>query len=76
MAQVTLYLDDDTMDRMRAAAEASGLSMSAWLARLVRERTRADWPREIIDLVGAWPDLPTAETLREAAPTDGPREAL
>ena len=33
MAQVTLYMDDDTMARMRAAAEAAGLSMSAWLAQ-------------------------------------------
>ncbi len=76
MAQVTLYMDDETMARMRAAAEASGLSMSAWLVQLVRERTRTEWPPEVIDLAGAWRDLPTAEELRASQPPDVARETL
>lgn len=76
MAQVTLYMDDDTMARMRAAAEAAGLSMSAWLAQLVKERTRTEWPREVAALAGAWRDLPGAEKLREAQPEDTARETL
>jgi hypothetical protein len=76
MAQVTLYMDDDTMVRMRAAAEAAGLSMSAWLAQLVRERTRTEWPREVAALAGAWRDLPNAEELRGGQATDLPRETL
>lgn len=76
MAQVTLYLDEDTMARMRAAAAASGVSMSAWLAKLVQERTRTAWPPEVHALAGAWGDLPTAETLRAAAPPDSTREPL
>lgn len=76
MGQVTLYMDDDTLGRMRAAAEAAGLSMSAWLAQLVRERTRTEWPREVADLAGAWRDLPTAEELRAPRVDDLPREAL
>ena len=76
MAQITLYLDDDTMARMRAAAEATGMSMSAWLARLVRERTQAEWPRDVVELSGAWRDLPTAEQLRAEQPEDAPREPL
>ncbi|TVQ88951.1 MAG: CopG family transcriptional regulator [Deltaproteobacteria bacterium] len=76
MAQVTLYMDDDTMARMRAAAEAAGLSMSAWLAQLVQERTRTEWPREVAALAGAWRDLAGAEQLREAQPEDAVRETL
>ena len=76
MAQVTLYMDDETMARMRAAAEAAGLSMSAWLAQLVKERTRTEWPREVAALAGAWRDLPGAEELREAQPEDATRETL
>lgn len=76
MAQVTLYLDDESMDRMRAAAEAAGLSMSAWLAQLVKERTRKEWPREVAALAGAWRDLPNAEELREGQPEDAARETL
>ncbi|MCB9698686.1 MAG: CopG family transcriptional regulator [Alphaproteobacteria bacterium] len=76
MAQVTLYMDDDTMARMRAAAEAAGISMSAWVARLVRERTRTEWPPEVAALAGAWRDLPTAEEIREAQQADITREVL
>ena len=76
MAQVTLYMDDDTMARMRAAAEDAGLSMSAWLVQLVQERTRTEWPREIAALAGAWHDLAGAEQLREAQPEDTIRETL
>ncbi len=76
MAQVTLYMDDDTLDRMRAAARTAGVSMSAWLAELVRERTRTEWPREVAALAGAWRDLPSAEDLRAGTPPDAPRDSL
>jgi hypothetical protein len=76
MGQVTLYMDDDTLARMRGAAVASGLSMSAWLAQLVRERTRQEWPAEVAALAGAWTDLPSAEELRAGFGQDVPREAL
>lgn len=76
MAQVTLYMDDDTMARMRAAAEAAGLSMSAWLAQLVKERTRTEWPPDIAALAGAWRDLPSAEQLRDGQPDDVERVTL
>lgn len=76
MAQVTIYMDDDTVARMRAAAEQAGLSMSAWLARLVRERTRTEWPAEVAALAGAWADVPDAEELRTGSASDFPREEL
>lgn len=76
MAQVTLYMDDDTMARMRVAADAAGVSMSAWVTGLVRERTRAQWPPEIAALAGAWRDLPEAEALRAGSGVDLPREPL
>jgi hypothetical protein len=76
MGRVTLYMDEDTLGRMRAAAEAAGVSMSAWLAQLVRERTRTEWPREVAALAGAWRDMPSAEELRCDQPADFARETL
>jgi hypothetical protein len=64
MARLTPYLDDDTIARMRSAAEAAGMSVSVWVAHVVRERTLNGWPSEVVALAGAWPDLPTAEELR------------
>ncbi len=74
MAQVTLYMDEDTLARVREAAEAAGVSVSAWVSQLVRERTRQEWPPGVADLAGAWPDLPTAEDLRAGEGRDTPRE--
>jgi hypothetical protein len=76
MAQITLYLDVETMSRMRLAAQAAGLSMSAWVGHLVRERTRDTWPDEILALAGAWPDLPEAAMLRATSALDTERESL
>ncbi len=76
MGQVTLYMDEDTLGRMRAAAEAAGVSMSAWLAQLVRERTRTEWPRDVAALAGAWRSMPSAEELRGDQPADIARESL
>ena len=76
MAQVTLYLDDETAERMKQAARAAGVSRSRWLARLVQERTSQEWPAAVRELAGAWPDFPLAEDIRKEQPGDLPREEL
>ena len=76
MAQVTLYLDDETARRARRAAKAAGLSQSRWLAELVRERTAREWPAAVRELAGAWEGFPEAEELRRSRGRDVEREEL
>ena len=76
MSQVTIYMDDDLLTRTRAAAVEAGLSLSAWMAGLVRERTRTDWPPDVAALAGAWMDLPLAEEIRADQAEDVPRETF
>jgi hypothetical protein len=76
MAQVTLYLDEETKKRMRKAAKAAGVSQSRWLAELVRLETANEWPAEVRELAGAWPDFPEAEELRRSSGRDVRRERL
>jgi hypothetical protein len=76
MSQVTIYMDEETAERARAAARADGVSLSRWIARLIQERTESRWPEEVKALAGAWGDLPTAEELRSAAGDDAEREPL
>ena len=77
MAQVTIYLDDETAAQMRESARAAGVSMSAWLARLIREHRRTSWPPDVEALAGSWSDdFPMAETLRASCGVDTPREPL
>ena len=74
MGQVTLYLDDETESRLKAAAKEARLSVSRWVCNLIRQKTSREWPQEIAGLVGAWADLPSAEELRRDVPDDAPRE--
>ncbi len=74
MAQVTLYLDEETKKRVRKAAKAAGMSQSRWLAELVRQRTAMEWPAEVRELAGTWPDFPEADELRRSSGRDVRRE--
>jgi hypothetical protein len=76
MGQITLYLDTETEARVKAAAQAAGISQSRWVADLIRERTRTEWPAWVADIVGSWSDLPSLEEIREGLPEDLPREPL
>jgi hypothetical protein len=76
MGQITLYLDDETEAKMKAAAQAEGVSQSRWVSKLIREKTASEWPASVARLAGAWADLPTAEELRRDMPEDIPREPI
>ena len=73
MAQVTLYLDEDTAARVKRAARQAGLSRSRWLAQLVQERTATEWPQAVKDLAGTWADLEAANGLRRGSGRDSRR---
>lgn len=75
MAQLTLYLDDDTEARLKEAASAQGVSLSRWVADLIRERIATAWPASVAELAGAWADFPTSDELRKV-PEDLPREVI
>lgn len=75
MSQITIYLDAQTEARMREAASAAGLSTSRWLAQLIQEKTRNEWPQTVREAAGAWTDFPDLEALRREVP-DSPRESL
>lgn len=73
MGQVTIYLDSETEAKARAAARAEGIPLSKWVAGRIRRRTRGEWPAAVLTLAGAWPDLPSAERIRNSAAKDVPR---
>ncbi len=73
MSQVTIYLDEDTEARLRAAAQAEGIPVSRWIARLVQERTRTEWPPQVRELAGAWTDFPELAAQRAGRGQPGGR---
>jgi len=76
VAQVTIYLDDAAERRVKAAARKAGVSVSRWVADLVENRTRTEWPAEVLELAGAWPDFPDPEEIRSGLGKDRRRARL
>jgi hypothetical protein len=76
MGQVTIYLDADTEDKARSAANAEGVSLSKWIAERIQRSARTEWPEFVGQLAGAWADLPTAEQIRKSNKKDLPRGRL
>ena len=76
MGQVTIYLDEDTERKARAAADADGLSLSKWISHRIQKDARAEWPAAVRELAGAWPDLPSPEQIRRSSSKDVARGRL
>jgi hypothetical protein len=76
MSQITIYLEDEVSELVKAAARAAGVSRSRWIADAIRSRVRSEWPASVRALAGAWPDFPSAEEIRGSQGTDAPREPL
>ena len=76
MSQVTIYLDDELERKMRKAAEAMNLSKSRWIAAIIEEKLKNEWPASVIELAGAWPDFPTINEIRSTNGKDVERAML
>ena len=70
MAQVTLYLDDETHTLVKEAAGNEGVSLSSWVARLIRDHTHRTWPQGWHALLGRFPDFPLRPDQPSAADSD------
>jgi hypothetical protein len=74
MGQITIYLDTETEEKMRVITKSMQLSQSKWIASLIKEKIRNDWPKSVTELAGSWKDIPTAEEIRGIEGTDVIRE--
>ena len=73
MAQITLYIDNDTQARLRAAAAERQVSQSQFVAELIRRAVDERWPADVLSLGGSLPDFPDATNLRAGEGADLPR---
>ena len=76
MGQVTIYLESEVEKKMNNMVKKSGISKSKWISNLIKEKTVTSWPENIIEMAGAWSDLPTAEEIRGSSGDDVKRESL
>lgn len=69
MAQLHLYLPDDLAEDVKERAKSRGLSVSAYLAEIVKSQMSDQWPKDFFSrVVGGWvgkplerPDQPDLE---------------
>ena len=75
MGQVTIYLEREVENKLKAAARASKLSVSKWVATIIQEKIFTEWPENVVKLAGSWKDdFPTLEEIRSTQGTDVIRE--
>ncbi|MBA3030081.1 MAG: CopG family transcriptional regulator [Desulfobacteraceae bacterium] len=76
MGQVTIYLDTETERQLNLIIKEKRVSKSKWISDLIRAKTATEWPDSIIQMAGAWDDLPMGETIRDAMGKDIQRESF
>jgi predicted transcriptional regulator len=76
MARFTVSLSDDVVALIDARASKAGVSRSRWVAETVERDVGNQWPAEIIAMIGAWPDFPFAEEIRQRQMYDVPRARI
>ena len=77
MSQITIYLDKELENEMKTAVKASRLSVSKWIANLIREKVATEWPQDVVELAGSWgDDFPSLSEIRATEVPDSSREAL
>ncbi len=76
MSQVTIYMDEETEARTRAAARAAGVSLSRWIAEVLRSRVASAWPADVAALEGSWRSPDDVDPMHRVDGADLPREPM
>ena len=58
MAQLHCYVSDDVAEQFLQKAQHAHLSVSNYLAMLVKKETCSQWPENYFDLFGSWEGEP------------------
>jgi hypothetical protein len=56
MAQISLYLDGDTISQIEIGAKADHISKSKYVAKIIREHEANVWPEYFMNLYGSISD--------------------
>lgn len=56
MAQITIYIDDETLKQIEQAANRENDSISKWVKKRLVSSLKKSWPKDYADLFGALQD--------------------
>ena len=57
MAQITLYIDEKSMDLFKKAAQKEKESVSSWAKRRLMRSLQSYWPKGFFQLAGSLKDV-------------------
>lgn len=81
MTQVTIYMDNSLLEVAKGSASAAQISLSRWMAELVKEKASNQakaWPADFWDMAGAWSesDFPDVDLVRADETVQAIREPI
>jgi hypothetical protein len=77
MGQVTIFIDNELENKIQKAANTSQLSVSKWVANIIKEKISTEWPQDVVNLAGSWKeDFPSLQKIRSGLTVDSSREGL
>lgn len=56
MAQLTVYIDDETRLRIEVAARRADVSVSQWVKQRLTSALQTEWPTGYFEMFGTLPD--------------------
>ncbi|MCL1905134.1 MAG: hypothetical protein FWG19_03310 [Methanomassiliicoccaceae archaeon] len=76
MAQLSMYMETDLYEKVKARAKEKGMSFSGYVSSVLVERLAVSWPEGYFDLIGSITDE-TFQAPEELPPSlDAKREKL
>jgi len=76
MAQISLYLPEDRMEKLRKRAEGQNLSISAYVSKIIDDDENNTWPDWFFDLAGSVDDETFVRPEQPSFDLDIPRMPL
>ena len=76
MAQLTVYIDDETRRRIEIAAKRADTSVSQWVKRRLTNALQTEWPDDYFDLLGALSGTDLERPAQLRSEDDTPRESV
>ena len=75
MAQLTVYIDEETRRGIEEAARNAGMSVSRWVKERLSRELRGQWPERYFEVLGSLEDDDLERPAQPDPADDAPREA-
>ncbi len=69
MAQLHFYIPDQLAEKVKVKAEHSHLSVSKYLAKLVKKEVADEWPDNYFEVFGSWEGQPLERPTQDEVET-------